>query len=178
LIDAAVEVFERVGYASATIDDIVEAANATRPTFYQYFSGKREMAAELQQEIWTAGIAIFDRALDLPRDELTASAVREWIDAVADFYESNRPVMRAVLAAAREDTAIAERIASSHQRFIELVAPKLVDTRPTPARIRALMLEAQRSAVMEWVLVDDWPFDREAALDELGRIWADALGVS
>ena len=47
LLEAARDVFARVGYAQATIDDVVERAGVARGTFYLYFEDKRAVFAEL-----------------------------------------------------------------------------------------------------------------------------------
>lgn len=41
---AAVELFERQGYAGTTVDDIVRLANCSRITFFRYFGSKEDAA--------------------------------------------------------------------------------------------------------------------------------------
>ena len=40
IVSAAWELFYRQGYDNTTIDDIVEASNTSKGSFYHYFSGK------------------------------------------------------------------------------------------------------------------------------------------
>jgi AcrR family transcriptional regulator len=47
LLDAAIEIFEQVGFREATIDQITLAAGANRTTFYLHFSDKLDLAREL-----------------------------------------------------------------------------------------------------------------------------------
>src|ERR1700712_4811652 len=55
LLDAAREVFERVGYLDATIDDIITRAGVARGSFYTYFPDKLRIfqivAAEVGQAV-------------------------------------------------------------------------------------------------------------------------------
>ena len=50
LFDAAVDVFERVGYTQATIEEITSAAGASRATFYLHFKSKAEIVKALLAE--------------------------------------------------------------------------------------------------------------------------------
>lgn len=47
ILEAAREVFARIGYARATVDDIVKEAGVARGTFYLYFGDKRDAFEEL-----------------------------------------------------------------------------------------------------------------------------------
>lgn len=47
ILVAAREVFARIGYARATVDDIVKEAGVARGTFYLYFGDKRDAFEEL-----------------------------------------------------------------------------------------------------------------------------------
>lgn len=49
ILHAARDVFAKVGYARATVDDIVREARVARGTFYLYFDDKREALEELIQ---------------------------------------------------------------------------------------------------------------------------------
>jgi AcrR family transcriptional regulator len=51
LVDCSIEVFQKKGYESATITDIVNAANIARKTFYKYFRGKEELFVACLNEI-------------------------------------------------------------------------------------------------------------------------------
>ena len=47
LVSAAWKLFYRFGYESTTIDDIVEAAQASKGSFYHYFSSKADLLGSL-----------------------------------------------------------------------------------------------------------------------------------
>jgi len=47
LLDAGRQVFARVGYSGATVDDIIESASTSRASFYRYFSSKDDLFTAL-----------------------------------------------------------------------------------------------------------------------------------
>ena len=51
ILDAAKQVFFKVGYAKATMDSIAEFAEITKPTVYQYFKSKDELFFSLMLPI-------------------------------------------------------------------------------------------------------------------------------
>ena len=50
LVDAAKRLFVEKGFAGTTIDDIIEAADVAKVTFYYYFKSKEEMALEMKRQ--------------------------------------------------------------------------------------------------------------------------------
>lgn len=83
LLDAAVRVFTRLGYARTTIADITAEAAVSRPTFYAYFASKAEVFREV-----AAGV----------RDEFLAAHEIPDVD-VDDPYALGRASSEAYLAA-------------------------------------------------------------------------------
>lgn len=175
-MEVAVEVFERNGYANTTIDDIVTAANATRATFYQYFSSKREIVAALVDEMGEKGGEMFDAFTSV--EPPTRQSVRDWLERVADFYREFRTVIAATGPAAAQDPEIARRVADVQTSFINSLVPRLAaDKRQSPL-MRATLLEAQREKIMEWCFIsDERELDGDEVLDALADIWSEALGI-
>src|ERR1700736_6685639 len=50
---AGVEVFQRLGYQAARVDDIVKAAKTSHGTFYLYFSNKEDLFRTLVLDVAT-----------------------------------------------------------------------------------------------------------------------------
>ena len=99
LIRSAAELFDRNGFAGATLDDVSRAAGVTKGAFYFHFASKKELGGAIQAE-----------ACGMLRsfvDKLTATesgAVQSLIDIthmVARWLDSE-PVIRASLRTARE----------------------------------------------------------------------------
>src|SRR5438093_11063212 len=98
VLQAALKKFADCGYEGASVQDIVEAAQVTKPTLYYYFGNK----AELYQ-------ALVDYAHDERRRLMQAAAERggtladklvEILAAVFDFLQNNRDLMRIAFATA------------------------------------------------------------------------------
>jgi AcrR family transcriptional regulator len=175
LLDAAVETFEATGYANATIDDIVTRANATRGTFYQYFSSKRDVATALL-DLTNEKAAGYFETLETAQP-LTRASVRAWLGRVAEFLTEYRTVFKALVDASAEDPELARRVAEIQQRYIALYERNLKPDPRHSSRVRAHLLEAQRDEVMRWWILEGWELDGDAVLEALADIWADAFGV-
>jgi len=98
VLQAALKKFADCGYEGTSVQDIVEAAQVTKPTLYYYFGNK----AELYQ-------ALVDYAHDERRRLMQAAAQRgdaladklvEILAAVFDFLQNNRDLMRIAFATA------------------------------------------------------------------------------
>lgn len=107
LLDAAAEVFARLGYAGTTIGDITAEAGVSRPTFYVYFETKSEIFREVARRV---------------RDEFLAAHELPNID-VSDPYALGRASGEAFLAAyaANADLlTVIEHQAISHEEIREI----------------------------------------------------------
>lgn len=86
LADAGAAQFRARGYRSTSVDDIVEAADVARGTFYKYFSDKQDLLAAVGAEIYGAGITFADRIahVDPVAEEDT---LRHWLATYVEFYD-------------------------------------------------------------------------------------------
>ncbi|GFG84039.1 TetR/AcrR family transcriptional regulator [Mycolicibacter algericus] len=86
LADAGAAQFRARGYRSTSVDDIVEAADVARGTFYKYFSDKQDLLAAVGTEIYEAGKTFAARIADVdPLDE--EPALRNWLATYVEFYD-------------------------------------------------------------------------------------------
>jgi AcrR family transcriptional regulator len=86
LADAGAAQFRARGYRSTSVDDIVEAADVARGTFYKYFSDKQDLLAAVAAEIYGAGMSFADRIanVDPVADE---STLQHWLATYVEFYD-------------------------------------------------------------------------------------------
>lgn len=92
LIRAAVQVFDRKGYAAASVREIVEAAGVTKPALYYHFGSKEGMLGAILEQGAREFEAAMERAIGRPgtaRDRVTALAVDLY-----GLFEKNVPVVR------------------------------------------------------------------------------------
>jgi len=62
LLSQAIELFNRKGYATTTVREIVEAAGVTKPVLYYYFGNKEGLFLELMQSGWTQFAQVTEEA--------------------------------------------------------------------------------------------------------------------
>jgi AcrR family transcriptional regulator len=142
LLESAKRAFGRHGYASATVQHILDEANVTRRTFYRYFSSKDDVFAEL---------------LDGLVDVLCANV----------SIASDEPSLRARLHAR---TSSALRIAAKNRAFLRAVDEAILVNGDHARRWDRLqrVVEDQHRAALGWCIAHGIMDEADTAL--LARI--------
>jgi AcrR family transcriptional regulator len=127
IVDTAREVFLQKGYFGTTIDDIADAAQVSRSSFYTYFPSKRDVLLVLGTRTYHAMDELMDRLI-VVADEGAPDAVERivamylvmlnehgaflqvWSQAGFGDEELRRTGMRAKLATARRLAAVLEKL--------------------------------------------------------------------
>lgn len=94
LLAAGAVVFTEKSLHAARVDDIVRLAESSHGTFYLYFASKEHLFEEVIAEV-TAEVA--NLVADMPQVVDTVkgrTALREWLDRLADLYERSGSVIR------------------------------------------------------------------------------------
>src|ERR1700712_5660908 len=90
LEDAALELFAVKGFDHTTVDEISEACDVSRRTFFRYFASKEDIFSgdkdEHQDEM-------FELIASRPADEPALDSLRATIVALAAEFEADRPRM-------------------------------------------------------------------------------------
>jgi AcrR family transcriptional regulator len=173
LRDAALEVFERRGYAAATIDEIAVAAGASRATFYLHFKSKADVIRELVQTmperdgIWDA----LSRLQQPSREEVGA-----WLRQVVELYDARRAYFLAVEQAITVEPELTEGYYRLVDGYVDQAAEALHED-VDDARVHALLLWVQLSRFCFLWRVRGMELDEERAIAYLTDIWHDALTV-
>lgn len=85
ILAAAMQVFARLGIDETRVEDILQAANIARRTFYKYFSSKEDVLAAL----YTLATAELVRSIeDARRREPGLAGIHRGIDTYLDFHDS------------------------------------------------------------------------------------------
>lgn len=148
LLDAAAEVFARLGFHAATVDDVAAAAGYTKGAVYSNFAGKDALFLALLDRHLDAQFAQMERLFAIEAtDDLLGAVEHESAQAVQTGTAFGLLTMEFWLYAMRDDTAkaaLAERYARMRGRLAELIAERhaargVVPPRP-PADVAALVL--------------------------------------
>ena len=177
LLAAARRLFGEKGYGSTTIDDIVEAAGASRGTYYLYFKNKGEIVTELAEEYTAATEALLPELAALA--DPSRAHLRSWLSKYVDLVITHQVTIRASMQA--EGGAPEMRAANDRRMttFRDHLAQWMTDVRKHQGlrverdainvRTTALMLQLERFCYF-W-LIRGWEVNRTTAIDVLADIW-------
>lgn len=65
LADAALRLFVKRGYESTTLDELVDAVEVSKRTFFRYFDSKEAVALAAEAELWDAYVDTLGRVAAL-----------------------------------------------------------------------------------------------------------------
>jgi AcrR family transcriptional regulator len=125
ILDAAVRVFSRYGYHSASMDEISDVAGVSKPMIYTYLGSKEDLFAQCIRREAARLLEAVESGIqsDLPPDMQLWHGLRSFYRFVADYRESWTVLHRQALAVGG---SFAEEITSMRSRAIELVAALVV----------------------------------------------------
>lgn len=87
LVDSAKALFLKKGYSGTTIDDIVEAADVAKVTFYSYFKSKEEIALEMRRQCHEEAVVYIDEMLS--SNQSADQMILKLIKDIVDWTEKN-----------------------------------------------------------------------------------------
>ena len=187
LIDAAKSIFEEAGFLEARIADIADRAGMSHGSFYHYFESKEQIfreVADAQEALLTAPGGPEDRPAEstAPTElERIRRANRRYLER----YRTNGKIMGVIEEVSRYDDYVndarmrrqrhfAERADHSIRRLQEL---GVVDAEIDP-ELAAFALGSMIGRFAELWLVEGWAeFDFDHAVDQVTRLWANAIGL-
>ena len=125
LLEAGQRVFAETGYAGTRVDDIIEAANTSRATFYRYFKSKNALFTELSR-ICFVDMRVTTRAIAsvTPGKEARGQLI-ELLKHWRDLLDSHGGVIRAWFErdAVPDSTISGEATKAFDALFEELLSP-------------------------------------------------------
>ncbi|WP_300342763.1 TetR/AcrR family transcriptional regulator [Nesterenkonia sp.] len=166
LLDCALQVFVAKGYHAASMDDIAEAAEVSKPVLYQHFPGKHELFLDL-----------LDTHLSQLRDELTsalseAETNKERVTGtVTTFYEfiaREDEAYRLVFAAGMDhDEEVSDRLERFHDAMAAAIAEVIADDTGQPMAEATMLghglLGMATTAARHWSRLSERPDLRTSA---------------
>jgi AcrR family transcriptional regulator len=135
-MQAARRVFYEKGYHDASIDDIIEAADIARGTFYLYFESKRAIFDELLDELFATLAATVKRIDVAPGAAPPVEQMNATVDQVFLTLLEHKELARILLReAVGIDADFDRKLAEFYGRIGELIA-RAVETGKTMGLVR------------------------------------------
>ena len=168
---AALELFERQGYAATTIAQIAAAADVSPRTVFGYFTSKEDLVFPDDAEWFTRLEA---RITGRPDHETAPEALRAWLEEVMPEWEGREGEMRARARIIAGDDGLRAHKARNMERAHDLLAQGIArDLGRPPEALEPRMAAAATTAILE--MLDR--HDRESPRAE-SAVWrADALAA-
>ena len=142
IIDAAVTLFRRQGYASTGLNDIVEASGAPKGSLYYYFpQGKASIAEAAVEE---AGNRVYHTLEELSAKSATtsdlmrahAALLAEWME--SSDYRDGCPITTVLLELAPEEQAVTRAGRKAYNARSALLRAKLIEDGFQPPKAKGL----------------------------------------
>jgi AcrR family transcriptional regulator len=172
LADAAIAVFEEIGYGAASADAIAKRAGANRATFYLHYASKVDVALDLMDRVDEEVMAIFAaaNALEAP----SRADVRAWLDVVVAFWRRYRGLIDASQQAMPVEQRAADRWWDGFERMVDAM-PRLLagldgeERLRERIRIQGALLELERFCY--YLFIAGVALDRDRVMEVLTDRW-------
>jgi AcrR family transcriptional regulator len=102
ILEAALAVFDEVGFAEARVELITEQAGCSRPAFYQYFSSKDDVFWALAGQLGKEMVSLAKRLERVTPDAEGLAHLTGWIGEFMALHEAWAPVFASFQAASRD----------------------------------------------------------------------------
>lgn len=120
LLEAAQQVFARSGYAGATVDDVLIAADTSRATFYRYFRSKEDLFDELSRACFLEMRAITKKLAAYEGPVAGKEGLQQLVADYGNMQERHRGVIRAWLEKAdRPESAVRKEASRTFHALLQ-----------------------------------------------------------
>jgi len=144
---AALDLFERQGYAATTIAQIAAAADVSPRTVFGYFASKEELVF-LDQGQWFARLEA--RITGRPTHETAPEALRAWMEEMLGEWDGREDEMRVRGRVIAADEGLCALKARNKERVWELLANAIAqDLGRPPDALEPRMAAAATTAILE-----------------------------
>lgn len=124
MLQMALRLFAQKGYFQTTVDEVVDAAGASKGSFYFHFPNKEAVFLALVEQITVMLFQGIEQ--ELASEQQAAVKIRNTLASALDIFGRHRDLARLVLVEAEvAHPQIREKQAAIHSRFIELIAQQL-----------------------------------------------------
>lgn len=142
ILAAANEAFAANGYAQTSVEAITGLAGCSRPTFYQYFSGKEDLHRRLASRFGGELAGALDRMGPITADRAGRDEVRGWLAGLSDVHGRYRAVADNYAASVRTDDQMVTGSTTLSSAYRTRLCNAIVDPPPDP-----VPLDVQAAAI-------------------------------
>lgn len=154
LLHAAKKLFEEKGLGNVTIDEIAEAADVSRSTFFTHFNSLDDLMEQIAAEEINDLVAVFD---DSDKEVSVTALVNKLVDDTIPYpYLTGNLLMRGILCEGESSFVKIYNLAEERIRTYPAYA-KLLETF-TPEELSAYILGSYFGIVFQRFIKDE-PFD-------------------
>lgn len=139
ILDGALQVFGQHGYDRTTLDQIAQAADCSRVSIYQYFSGKDDIFRHLAGQVARQLRASIEALQPVTPDAAGWEVVRSWVGRYTEIHRRHAPVFRAFAAAAASDAGLEGAATSTALRDVAVFQARLVTSELRPRQLEPLL---------------------------------------
>jgi AcrR family transcriptional regulator len=173
LLSAAEREMYRRGYSSTTIDDIADAAGATRGTFYLHFSGKADVIIELVATAELEFHPLWELLRDLPIAPSRAE-ILDWLTGLTHVWKRSRERTHVIFDAVHAEPDLHGLREQWRQQDLELLYSALGHMAwesESHARVECMLLLAELERAFEFWNAEHDARQEGILLDVLADRW-------
>jgi AcrR family transcriptional regulator len=153
LTRVGLELFLQQGFATTTIDQIVEPLGISKRTFFRYFATKEDLVVEWQSEMTPAFV---DELNSRPKEEAPFKAVSETLLSLASRINTNPELAFALMRLLKETPPLAGRDMERRMVWEQALTAALIEREgPVMHRLKARIIVGM--AMTAWTAaLDEW----------------------
>jgi len=178
LIETAMALFLQRGYVATTIENIADAAEVSRASFYTYFSSKREIMMVAGHDCRLASWQLFEQFATIDRDNLLPG-IRAWVAKYFKFLEQNGGYLLMWQQAALQDPELRQPGMRGSLRGAKILARSLQDLGIARSEDDLLIRSIAIMSLLDRFWYHWWivkaPFTRKQVLDNLSSMIAASI---
>jgi AcrR family transcriptional regulator len=175
IIGAAREVLLEKGYAATRVEDIVQRAGISRPTFYRHFKDKFEVARAYHAMSGDETLGPWGALASVDMNDL--AAIRRWIESLLDTFAERRDELMVwsemsaiepnyLMRVPRQMPALIEMLGKSIPAFASAQAEAPAEGRdPGPVWVEAYLLLEHLSYYCTWLALGKHVISKEQSVD-------------
>jgi len=157
LEDAALDLFVTKGFDHTTVDEITEACNVSRRTFFRYFASKEDIFSGDKDESDTQ---IFSTIAGRPADEPALESLRAAVVSMAEALREDQPRLQAKVRVINATPSLRSAGLEHEQGTVDRIVEALAQRSEAPLdddavfRLRLVTqaaVGAMRAAIDRWV---------------------------